>query len=116
MITSLENVKLILGITTDSKDALITSLIPLIEEDYLAIRNKAFDLDDDGVTIVYPTGAEGTAIRMIGFRLNTLGNDGVASESLSRHSISFQQGSGSGILGLYPASVVGGIKRYAEFL
>jgi hypothetical protein len=115
MITTLEQVKLILGITGDSKNALITALIPLIEEDYLAIRNKAFDLDDEG-EIVYPTGAEFTAIRMIGYKLNTQGQDGVASESLSRHSISYQQGSGTGVAGLYPASVIGAIKRYAEFV
>ncbi len=115
MITTLEQVKLILGITGDSKDALIIAMIPIVEEDYLAIRNKAFDLDDEGAT-VYPTGAEFTAIRMIGYKLNTLGQDGIASESLSRHSISYQQGSGSGTAGLYPASVIGAIKRYAEFV
>ena len=114
MITTLEKVKLILGITGDSKDALIIAMIPIVEEDYLAIRNKAFDVVDD--EIVYPVGAEGTAIRMIGYKLNTLGQDGIASESLSRHSISYQQGSGTGVAGLYPASVIGGIKRYAEFV
>ncbi len=114
MITTLENVKLILGITTDSKDALIEALIPIVEADYLLIRNRAFDLDGDET--VYPVGAEGVAIRMIGYHLNTQGQAGIASESLSRHSISYQQGMGSGATALYPSMITAGIKRYAEFV
>ena len=115
MITTLENVKLVLGITTDAKDTLINALIPIVEEDYLAIRNKAFDLDDLGET-VYPTGSEGIAIRMVGYQLNTQGQAGVSSESLSRHSITYQQSTGTGAMAMYPTMITAGIKRYVEFV
>lgn len=42
-ITTLANVKLVLGITDSSQDSLITLLIPRVEEDFLVIRNKPFD-------------------------------------------------------------------------
>jgi hypothetical protein len=115
MITTLEQVKLVLGITTDTKDTLIEALIPLVEADYLFIRNKAFDTDDEGA-IVYPIGSEGVAIRMIGYQLNVQGQQGVSAESLSRHSITYQVGTGTGAMALYPASISAGIKRYAEFV
>ena len=114
MITTLENVKLILGITTDSKDALISALIPIVEADYLLIRNRAFDLD--GEETVYPVGAEGVSIRMIAYHLNTQGQYGIASESLSRHSISYQQANGNGLSAMYPTAITAGIVKYADFI
>ena len=44
-ITTLANVKTYLGLTTTAKDAPITMLIPIVESNYLGIRNKAFDTD-----------------------------------------------------------------------
>ena len=43
-ITTLSNVKSILGITSTADDAQITALIPQVEEDYINIRNKPFDV------------------------------------------------------------------------
>jgi hypothetical protein len=115
MITTLANVKLVLGISVDTYDTLIEALIPIVEEDYLAIRNKAFDLDDSEET-VYPTGSEGVAIRMIGYQLNVQGQFGISSESLSRHSITYQQSTGTGAMAMYPTMITAGIKRYVEFV
>jgi hypothetical protein len=113
-ITTLASVKTILEIDGTDKDAIITALIPLVEEEYLLIRNKAFDVDDDGNT-VYPTGSEMTAIRMIEFQLlgkpmnGTVGT--VSSESLSRYSVSY-----ASINRLYPNHILNGIKRFVGFV
>jgi hypothetical protein len=43
-ITTLAEVKQILNITTTEKDDWITNLIPKVEDDYAAIRNRSFDI------------------------------------------------------------------------
>ena len=191
-ITTLAQAKLILGITGTTQDALITALIPMVEQDYLAIRNRPFDIgatltintgagvagnitvtidggativavlagdtatrvawkiklaigdgyhytstisgavltitsiyadtevtvtftdtDTTGVTatvsdtdVIYPTGAEMTAIEMIEHRLSKK-PVGVASESLGDHSVSY-----AAMNGKYPIEVTKGIKRF----
>ncbi len=116
MITTLPRVKLALGIEGTDQDNYLNLLIELVEADYLNIRNKPFDLDDEGKT-VYPDGAESVAIRMISYHLTVCTDAGiVASESLSRHSRSYQAHSGSGASAFYPVTITGGIKRYVEFL
>lgn len=115
-ITSLNNVKTILGITTTESDDYITALIPLVEDDYLSIRNKDFDKDEHGNTI-YPSGSEMTAIRMIGYLMerkenNNLG-EGIKSETISRYSVTYS-GDNSTQFG-YPKGLVGSIKRFARF-
>jgi hypothetical protein len=111
MITSLEKVKIVLGITGTSYDNLITELIPLVEDDYLAIRRKDFDLDDDD-EIVYPVGSENTAIQMVGYQMSMQGINGVQSESLGSHSITYESANGIG----YPNRITDKIRRYQEFI
>lgn len=110
-ITSLVNVKLILNISDNSQDSLITALIPMIEADYLSIREVPFDIDanDD---IVYPDGAELTAIAMLGYRLNTISREGLAGESHPIYSLTYHKGTLTG----YPDNITRGIKRYAKFI
>ena len=109
-ITTLANVKTFLGLTSTTKDALITMFIPMVESDFLRIRNKAFDTDDDDA-IVYPNGSELTAIKMIAYLLYDSSKSGVAgavkSESLSRHSITFAE-----VIDSYPAGLVSRIQKY----
>jgi len=109
-ITTLSNVKTFIGLTDTTKDALITMLIPMVESDFLRIRNKAFatDIYDE---IVYPEGSELTAMKMVAYLLFDSGKAGVAgatkSESLSRHSITFAE-----IIDSYPAGLVSRIQRF----
>lgn len=110
-ITSLNNAKLILKITDDSQDSLITALIPLVEADYLGIRGIPFDRNEDD-NIVYPTGAELTAISMIGYRLNTISREGLSGESHPIYSVNYERGS----IGGYPDPIIKGIARYAKFI
>lgn len=116
MITTLEKVKTILSITVSTHDALITELIPLVEDDYLSIRNKPFEQDESGeeVVIVYPTGAEMTAIDMIGFRLaKKYKKSGIKSESLGDYSVTFDMTNSK--YG-YPADIESRIRRYVTFV
>ena len=53
-ITTLNQYKLIKGITGTDKDAQITAMIPLVESDYRNIRNRPFEV---GLTIQVLTGA-----------------------------------------------------------
>ncbi len=112
-ITTLEQVKAVLDITGTDKDSVITALIPMVEEDYLSLRNKAFDTDD-GIT-VYPAGASMTAIRMIEYHLVGKPMNGTAgtvtSESLSRYSVSY-----ASLVKMYPDNIISGIKRYVGFV
>ena len=121
-ITNLEQVKTILNIVGTSKDIQIEAFIPLVEEDYLRIRNKDFDLeeDDDGKVvepevIVYPDGSALTAIKMIEFHLIGKPINGVAgsvsSESLSRYSVSYNT-----LDKEYPNNIISSIRRYVRFV
>jgi hypothetical protein len=108
-ITTLAKVKAILQITVSDKDGLITELIPMVESDYLSIRKKAFDTDDEDNT-VYPAGSELTAIRMIEYQMSNK-TAGVKSESLGDYSASYEDASGK-----YPKSIIGGIRKYVKFV
>lgn len=54
MITNLANVKTALSITGVTEDDIINFLIPQIEQDYLRIRNKPFDM---GIALTVTSGA-----------------------------------------------------------
>lgn len=116
MIITLQEFKDLNGITTTDKDAVISALIPLIEEDYLRIRNKPFDEEYNEDTqewgVVYPLGSKLTAAAMIEYRMNAGKTSGVQSESLGKYSITYQTGGGANG---YPASITGSIKRYVSF-
>ena len=87
-ITTLENVKLLLGINGETKDTLITALIPLVEEQYQNIQNKLFEKDEDD-NIIYPIGSELIAIKMIKQNIEFKSKSGKSSESLGNYSVSF---------------------------
>jgi len=86
-------VKSYLGITDDTYDFKIDGLIPLVEADYLRIRNIPWDLDVQG-NIIYPSGSNITCAQMIGYKL-TQGNFSkdygkpVSSISLDNYSVSY---------------------------
>ncbi|TYS91901.1 phage head-tail connector protein [Rossellomorea aquimaris] len=91
MITTLKEVKNSLGIKTDQKDEQIISLIPKVEEWLKSYCN----------VVELPLEYEINAINMIEYNLNV--KTGYASESLSRHSVSFVTD--------YPPSVLKGLRR-----
>ena len=192
MITTLSQAKLMLG-TPDGDDLKVDALIPLVENDYLRIRNKPFETGNiltitapataagnvtitidgndtetavlagdsiftvaqkiltshrrsfsykaepdgsavrflaqepialtfngagtgvtatvSGWTTIYPTGAEYTAIKMIGYHLEAGTGGAKTSESLGDYSVSYAPGRVSG----YPDTITGSIKRFVDF-
>lgn len=93
MITTLEKVKNVLQISGNQKDNAIIELIPLVEEWIKGYTNDNF--------VETPPGYELIAIKMIEFNLNQ--RTGVTSESLSRHSVTFETD--------YPATITKGLRR-----
>ena len=64
-----------------------------------------------GWTTIYPTGAEYTAIKMIGYHLEAGTGGAKTSESLGDYSVSYAPGRVSG----YPDTITGSIKRFVDF-
>lgn len=94
---------------TDGKDEIISALIPLVEDDYLFVRNKDFDKDFNG-DVIYPRGSKLVAADMISFRLSSLEKDlAITSESIGDYSVSYA----TDVLISYPDSIT---KRIQKFL
>ena len=98
-ITTLEKVKKTLGVS--NKDEQIESLIPLVEEWIKGYTNQPMP-DDEGN---YPEGYEKIAIEMIAYDLNRMAKQGIQSESLSRHSVTYAVSTD------YPAHLTEGLRR-----
>jgi hypothetical protein len=129
-ITSIEYVKGYFNIKDDVLDDRITFFIPVVEKEYLAIRNLAFETDGKGNTI-YPPDAEETAALMIMYKLKSAakvsvcGNcvkteQAVSQESWGDHSISYLEdkessNEGDKIKHGYPISIASRIARYVGF-
>ena len=110
MIITVDQFKAITGIQDPVLDPQIAALIPVVEEDYLAIRNKPFDTDVDGLT-VYPAGSLMTAAEMVSYKLATLGGKvGATWEAIGGYSISLTVDLVQG----YPKGTVSRIKRYGR--
>lgn len=107
-ITTLDEAKTFLQIPEDdkSKDSIISALIEPVEADYLRIRNKPFDTDEEG-NVIYPDGAGLVAALMISYHLNTGKRAGIASQSLGDHSVTFKD-----LVNGYPKEITGKIRRY----
>ena len=88
------------------EDARIALAIQRVETDYLRIRGKAFDTDDDDAT-VYPVGASLVAAEMALYNLGIIEGRGEQSGSVADKSATYE----SKLAG-YPVSIVGQIARY----
>lgn len=109
-----EDYKQLAGLKDDSLDLMIDILIPVVEEDYLAVRGTAFDQDVDG-QVTYPGGSVMTAKLMLDWLLSpesgkALGS-GLKSETIGKYAMSLQEiDEKSG----YPKAIIGRIKSYAR--
>lgn len=111
MIITLEEYKKLSGAKNTLKDEQIEALIPLIEEDYLAIRGKDWERTDDGA-ISYPAGSKLTAAEMITYRLSSLpGSVGYASESIGDYSMNYDT---HDLLHGYPRHIITKIRRFGR--
>lgn len=111
MMITLDEYRAIAGLKDTSKDLQIEALIPLVEDDYLAIRGKDWDRAEDG-SIIYPSGSKLTAAEMISYRLETLqGNVGYSSESIGDYSMTLDT---HDMLHGYPRHIITKIRRYGR--
>lgn len=118
-IVTVDFVKSHLNIGNTDYDVQITNYIPMIESDYLGIRNAPFDTDAAG-NIVYPLGAQVVAADMIATKLRapiTFDPDdakALSSESIGSYSVSYDNTANKGANGVagYPVSIISSITRY----
>lgn len=103
-VITLSEVKTFLQITSTSKDALITALIPEIEDELKTICNRTF-LDSEGAE-AWPDGLKLTVSDMIGFRMDK--SRDLKSESQGGYSYTKQDIGSSG----YPIGIE---KKLAKF-
>ena len=111
MIVTLDRVKTFLQITGTSKDDLITALIPMVEHDYIMIRNKEFD-EDSNDDVDYPENSELVASQMIGYQMTTQMKTGGALKSERIGDYSYTNASSDDITNGYPRAIVGRIERF----
>lgn len=93
----LENVKLLLGITNDSKDALLQLLIQQAEDEA-----KDFTHRDDVCEL------QSTVEKMVVYNYNRLGTEGLNSESYSGMSYNYTSD--------YPEPILKMLKRYRKIV
>ncbi len=111
MIITLDEYKAITGLKDTSKDSQIEALIPLVEDDYLAVRGKEWDKGSDGC-IIYPAGSKLTAAEMVTYRLSTIpGAVGYASESIGDYSMGLDT---HDMLHGYPRHIITKIRRFGR--
>ena len=115
-ITTVSNVKLILGITVPTHDTRIAFFIPQVETDFLGIRGVDFD-EDSNDDIVYPANAEVIAAQMIGYLLTSTQFGGTGMNDKTSESIgsySYSKAGASDFLYGYPKSIVFRIERWVN--
>lgn len=93
----LEDIKLLLGVTSTDKDKLIKLLINLATEDARTISRRQ-DV----------TELESIIIQMVVFNYNRLGTEGLDSESYSGVSYSYSSD--------YPENILRSLKRYRKLV
>lgn len=104
-VITLEEYKLLAGITGTTQDALITALIPMVQSDIVSICNYDFGegTDDEG----FPEGMKLYAAQMITYQKVAAGNVAtMQSESIDGYSYSRAEIGRSG----YPSSIETGLK------
>jgi hypothetical protein len=104
-VITLEEYKLLAGITGTTYDTLITALIPMVQSDIISICNYDFGEDTDYED--FPEGMKLYAAQMITYQRATAGNVPTKqSESIDGYSYTRAEIGASG----YPASVESGLK------
>lgn len=99
-ITTVEEVQKTLGIK--GKEEQIEALIPQVEAWIAGYTNTPLP-DEEGN---YPRGYKKIAIEMIGYDLNNIAKQGIKSESLSRHSVTYASDTHD-----YPVAITKGLRR-----
>jgi hypothetical protein len=110
-ILSLTEAKTFLQITDTSKDAIITALIPVVQEDVVEYCNRDF-LNDAGAED-WPGPVKFAAAQMISYNMKLTaksGGESIASESIGDYSYT-KKGDGNFING-YPGNIMKTLSKY----
>lgn len=112
MITTIEFVKAWLEIADTTYDTKINILIPVVEDEYLKIRNLAWELNDLE-EIIYPTNGGVVATEMIAYKINSSNLKAIgsikSSESIDAYSVSWRD---SKLVDGYPDTITSQIERF----
>lgn len=95
---TLEEAKVLLGINDTSKDDWLNLTIPIVEDEIREYCNNDF-LED------FPVSYKGVLIDMVKYRMD--GKQGKTSESLSRHSVTYDNN--------YPKELMKKLKRRVKW-
>lgn len=133
-IVTVDFVKDYFNITGSELDTRIAFFIPIVEANYLAIRNAPFDVEagesDESLEeyTVYPANSEEVAAQMVMYKIKStssvvvtgtavVAGKEVKSESWGDHSISYIESLvfSSELRFNYPVNIVSQIKRYMTF-
>ena len=98
-VITLTEAKVLLQITGITQDALITALIPIVEDDIREYTNQ--DFQDAPTTPSWQAWMKLPVSRMIGYNLNKNAGNGLQSESIGTYSYTK-----SAMTGAYPAEIM----------
>lgn len=133
-IVTIDFIKDYFNIAGSELDNRIAFFIPIVEANYLEIRNKAFEVEagesDESLEeyIIYPANSEEVAAQMVMYKIKStssvvvtgttvVAGKEVKSESWGDHSISYIESLifSSELRFNYPTNIVSQIKRYMTF-
>lgn len=99
-------------VNTDETDAVVAVWLEAVEQMILRYTNNTFrDYMQDGV-IIYPADIKMGAVNLIKWELGNREKVGVASESISRHSVTYFDMTGDNYIIGYPKALTGFLKPY----
>ena len=111
-------VKRLLQIDGEEQDEAISFLLPYVEADYLFIRGKGWDKNDDDVQVVPPeapmTGALMIRHHLQNFTWDATGQ-GVRSERLGDYAITYSTTGVEDRLRMYPLEIISRVRKYVRW-
>lgn len=98
-------------VDTNETDQALEFRIQALESFICKFTNNSFMNRETGV-VEFPPDVKMGAINLLKWEFNFRDKVGIASESISRHSVSYSGGSGSDSIGGYPAALTGFLRLY----
>lgn len=117
-VITVSEVKTLLQISDSSKDALITALIPMVQDEVIEYCNYGFGTDLDPVAEDWPSGIKIPVAKMIGYNMAQMSGGGasIGLQSETQGGYSYQRegsnGSGSQVSGGYPPSIYTSLDKW----
>lgn len=98
---------------SDFNDGIFT--VEYVDDPAITVKEEAFDEDDVLVTrVVYPMDIKMGAVNLMKWELNHRDKVGIASESISRHSVTYESMTEDNSIMGYPKSMMGFLKPYMK--